>query len=300
MGPDSKPISIGIVGLGLMGAGIAQAAATAGYDVKACDMEQGLVDRALNRVAKNLLKMAGKGLMQEAETEAIVARIETSTDLAVVQDCELVIEAVYEDREAKRTLFQRLDALCPEQTLLASNTSTIAITGLASGLKRVERVLGLHFFNPVPVMKLVEVVKTAATSKEVIDRAIAFVTSLDKKPIVVRDQAGFVVNYLLTPYLFDAIRSLSSGLGTVNDIDDAMRYGCGHPIGPLALADLIGLDTLAKAGDILFEEYRESRYASPPLLKRLVELGDFGSKTGRGFYDYRTAGAPLPRDLRGL
>lgn len=291
---------IGVVGLGLMGTGIVQVAATAGYATTAIDTEQNLVDRAMDRVAGSLRKMVEKSLLPEAEEEATFCRIQASTDLTVLTDCDLIIEAVYEDLQIKRNLFRHLDEMCPLDTVFASNTSSLPVTALASGLRRVDKFVGLHFFNPVPIMNLVEVVKTTATSHAVVERVRHFVASLEKKPILVRDQAGFLVNYLLTPYLFDAIRSLSSGLGTVGDIDSSMRLGCGHPMGPLALSDLIGLDTLAKAGNILFEEYRESRYATPPLLKRLVDMGDLGKKSGRGFYDYHESEKPRPRDLAGF
>lgn len=300
MSQDFKLRRIGIIGLGMMGTGIAQVAATAGYEVRALDIEKTLVDRAVDRISDSLQKMIRKNLIQETDRKAILARIEASTDLSLMGDRDLIIEAVHEDREIKKALFRRLDQICSPETLFASNTSTIALTGLIPCSKRAERFLGLHFFNPVPVMKLVEVVKTAASSEEMIEQAVRFVESPGKKPVLVRDQAGFLVNYLLTPYLFDGIRSLSSGLAPVNDIDAAMRHGCGHPMGPLALCDLIGLDTLVNAGNILFEEYRESRYAPPPLLKRLVDLGDLGKKSGRGFYDYSDQENPRPRDLVGF
>lgn len=291
---------IGVVGLGSMGCGIAQVVAGAGYQVRAVDVEKGLVDAAINRVGSALQKLVQKTLMQEQERTAVLSRIDGGTDLGVLKDCDLIIEAVYEDLEAKQRIFTQLDATCPKETVFASNTSTLSISSLVLNLGRPERVLGLHFFNPAPVMKLVEVVKTTATSQEVTVLATDFVKSLGKIPIVVRDQAGFLVNYLLTPYLFDSIRSLSAGLSTVSDIDNGMRLGCGHPMGPLALADLIGLDVLLNAGNILFDEYHEARYAPPPLLKRLVALGDLGSKSGRGFYEYQGHEKPKPRDLMSL
>ncbi|MFH1116501.1 MAG: 3-hydroxyacyl-CoA dehydrogenase NAD-binding domain-containing protein [Pseudomonadota bacterium] len=291
---------IGVVGLGSMGCGITQVLAACGYQVRAVDVEKGLVDAAITRVGTSLQKLVQKNLMQEQERSAVLARIDGGIDLDSLKDCDLVIEAVYEDPEAKGRLFAQLDAICPRETVFASNTSTLSISSLVSNLSRPERILGLHFFNPAPVMKLVEVVKTTATSQEVIGLVIDLVKSLGKVPIVVRDQAGFLVNYLLTPYLFDSMRSLSAGLATVSDIDNAMRLGCGHPMGPLALADLIGLDVLLNAGNILFDEYREARYAPPPLLKRLVALGDLGAKSGRGFYEYQRPGEAQPRDLMGL
>jgi 3-hydroxybutyryl-CoA dehydrogenase len=291
---------IGVVGLGIMGTGIAQVAAMADYDVVALDSEKSLVDRSIARIAFSLQRMVEKGIFPETVPENILSRIKGSSDLEAMSDCDLIIEAVYEDYNSKRAIFEKLDVICDEKTVFASNTSTLDITGLCSGLKRSDRFLGLHFFNPVPVMKLVEVVRTAVTSEDAINRSLDFVISLDKRPVQVRDQAGFLVNYLLTPYLFDAIRALSAGLASVSDIDSGMRYGCGHPMGPLALSDLIGLDTLFKAGNILFDEYRESRYSPPPLLKRLVSLGDLGVKSGRGFYDYTGSKGGNPRDLIGF
>ncbi len=291
---------IGVVGLGSMGCGIAQVVAGSGYQVRALDVEKRLVDGAISRLGSALQKLVRKNVMGEQERKAVLARIEGSTDLSVLKDCDIIIEAVYEDLEGKRKLFSQLVQICTEETVFASNTSTLSITSLASNLSRPERFLGLHFFNPAPVMKLIEVVKTAATSHEVLESVLDFVKSLGKTPVLVRDQAGFLVNYLLTPYLFDSIRSLSAGLGTVSDIDNGMRLGCGHPMGPLALADLIGLDVLLNAGNILFDEYREARYAPPPLLKRLVAFGDLGAKSGRGFYDYKGQENPKPRDLMGL
>ncbi len=300
METESKFKIIGVVGLGLMGTGIVQVAATAGYEVVALDAEKNLVDLSIERIASSLQRMVQKNVIEESGRETILARIEGRSDLGAMNDCDLIIEAVYEDVNSKKALFQQIDSICPEKTVFASNTSTLDITGLCSSVKRVDRFLGLHFFNPVPVMKLVEVVRTAVTSGDVIKRSLDFVTSLGKRPILVRDQAGFLVNYLLTPYLFDAIRALSSGLATVSDIDSGMRYGCGHPMGPLTLSDLIGLDTLVNAGNILFDEYRETRYAPPPLLKRLVALGDLGVKSGRGFYDYNDSKEAQPRNLVGL
>ena len=288
---------VGVVGLGQMGCGIAQVIAPSGYNVIALDMDKGLVDHAVNRLEQALEKMVHKGFIEDAKRKAVLSRIEYGTDIEVLSDCDLIIEAVYEDFQTKKQLFQRLDDICPEHTIFASNTSTLSITSLASGLKRIDRFLGLHFFNPVPLMKLVELVKTLATAETAITRMVDFAKSIGKIPIVVRDQAGFVVNFLLTPFLFDAIRSLSSGLGTVSDIDNSMRYGCGHPMGPLALCDLIGLDILVKAGDILYEEFRDARFAVPPLLKRLVALGYLGTKSGLGFYDYSDPKEPRPRDL---
>jgi 3-hydroxybutyryl-CoA dehydrogenase len=291
---------VGIVGLGKMGSGILQVAAQAGYTVKAADREKDLVEDGIRRVEKSLHKMVEKGSLEEEERRRTMERITGVSDLEDLSDCDLIIEAVYEEENLKKALLQWLDKLCPPATLLASNTSTLSITRLSSSLSRRNKTLGIHFFNPVPAMKLVEVVKTVATSPETIETLLHFVKTLGKEPILVRDQAGFLVNYLLTPYLFDAVRALSEGLSTVREIDDGMRLGCGHPMGPLALCDLIGLDILVSAGTTLFEEYHDRKYAAPPLLKKLVELGELGIKTGRGFYEYGTPGKPSPRNFSGV
>jgi 3-hydroxybutyryl-CoA dehydrogenase len=300
MGQDSMFTTVGVVGSGAMGCGIAQVAACNGFQVHAVDIDPTLAASLVPRIEKALDKLVHKQSMQESERVDALSRLTATTDLGSLSACDLIIEAVSEDREIKKSLFRSLDGICPGSTIFASNTSTLSITELAASLNRPDRFIGLHFFNPVPVMPLVEVVKTAATRQDVIDACLGFVESLRKKPILVRDQAGFLVNYLLTPYLFDAIRSLSNGLGSVSDIDNGMRYGCGHPMGPLALCDLIGLDILLNAGNILFDEYRDLRFSPPPLLKRIVALGDLGLKTGSGFYDYRDPKSPQSRDLKGL
>lgn len=291
---------VGVVGLGKMGSGIAQVTAQAGYTVMAADRDKELVARGIELVGKSVQSMVKKGSLAPAEQSLILDRITGVTDLEALSECDLIIEAVYEDYETKTALLQRLDKICAPQTLLASNTSSLSITRLSCAVSRRERTLGTHFFNPVQAMRLVEVVKTIDTSSKAIQAIVQFIKSLGKEAILVRDQAGFLVNYLLTPYLFHAIHALSSGLSTVKEIDDGMRFGCGHPMGPLALCDLIGIDILVSAGEVLFDEYRDQKYAVPPLLKRLAEMGDLGVKTGRGFYEYQDPGKPEPRDFKGL
>ena len=290
---------VGIVGLGTMGRGIAQVTAQAGYDVRIIDQEQSMAEGALEVISKSLQKMVQKEVLEEGEKEQILSRIHGEKDLGSFSACDLIIEAVFEDFETKKNLLHKLDGICSPETIFATNTSTLSVTKLASGLSRLDRIVGLHFFNPVQRMKLIEVVNTVTASDQVIKTLLGFVESLGKEPVLIRDQAGFLVNFLLTPYLFDAIRALSGGLSTVREIDNAMRYGCGYPMGPLALCDLIGLDILVNGAKSLLEEYHDARYAPPPLLKRLVELGDFGIKSGRGFYDYQDPKNPKPRSFFG-
>jgi len=292
--------NIGVIGLGNMGSGIVQVIAQAGYKVKVTDQHRDLVNQGLDSIRGSLQRMVKKGNLQEHECDKILSRINGTTELESLSDCDLIIEAVFEDLEVKKALFQQADGICLPTTLFASNTSTISITRLASGLSRTDKIFGMHFFNPVPVMRLVEIVKTVATSSDAIQTALNFVRSIKKEPILVRDQAGFLVNYLLTPYLFDAIRALSAGISSVQEIDNGMRYGCGYPMGPLAVCDLIGLDILSNAGNILFDEYHDGKYAPPPILNRLVELGDLGVKSGRGFYDYQDPRNPRPRNFKDL
>ncbi len=300
MEPNTNLKCVGIVGLGTMGGGIAQVAAHSGYIVTAVDRTQKVVDQGILAIRESLHRMCEKRTLEEKEIDEILSRINQATDISALSRCDLIIEAVYEELEIKKSIFKQLENICRSKTILASNTSSLSITRLASNVSRPSNLVGMHFFNPVPVMQLVEIIKTIATSSETLQTVIAFAKSINKKPIVVKDQAGFLVNFLLTPYLFDAIRSLSAGLGTVEEIDNGMRYGCAHPMGPLALCDLIGLDILVNAGRTLFIEHCEQRYAPPPLLLRLVELGDLGIKTGQGFYDYQDSKKMRPRKLEGF
>jgi 3-hydroxybutyryl-CoA dehydrogenase len=287
---------VGVLGCGLMGSGIAQVAAQAGYATVVRDVSDDVVQRGLGGISKQLGKAVDKGKLEAAERDAIVGRLSGTADLADLRDCDIVIEAVVEDLQVKNEMWRTLDGLCPPETIFASNTSSLTIADMAAATRRPERMVGLHFFNPVPVMKLVEVVRTIATDPAVFDTAFSFARSLGKEPIVCRDNSGFVVNLLLVPYMMDAIRALEQGVATIEDIDRGMRLGTGYPMGPFTLSDFVGLDTLDRIGDIMFGEYREKRYASPPLLRRMVSLGYFGRKSGRGFYDYSGA-EPVPMKL---
>lgn len=288
--------TVGVLGCGLMGSGIAQVCAQAGYPTIVREVSEELCERGLQGIANALQRQVDKGKLRPEDREATLARLRGTTRLEDLRDCDIVIEAIVEDLDAKNDVWRALDRLCPPHTIFASNTSSLTIADMAAVTQRPERMVGLHFFNPVPVMKLVEVVKTIATDPDVFRTALDFARSLGKEPIVAKDRSGFIVNLLLVPYMMDAIRALEAGVGTIEDIDKGMVLGTGHPMGPFTLGDFVGLDTLDRIGDIMFREYKEKRYASPPLLKRMVALGYYGRKTGRGFYDYRVD-PPRPMDL---
>ncbi|HVS65704.1 MAG TPA: 3-hydroxybutyryl-CoA dehydrogenase [Thermoanaerobaculia bacterium] len=277
---------VGVAGCGLMGRGIAEVCARAGYPTVVREVDQGLLEKGLDAIGRSLDKSVEKGRIDSASAAEARDRIEGTLDAADLAACDLVIEAIVENLDAKRELFAVLDAEAPEETLFASNTSSLTLTQLAATTRRGDRFLGLHFFNPVPAMRLVEVVKTLLTSDETISRGRAFVESLDKTPVDCRDNSGFIVNRLLVPYMLDAIRAYEEGVGSLEDIDTAMRLGCGYPMGPFTLLDFVGLDTTLYIADIMFEEYRERRFAPPPLLKQMVQAGRLGKKSGRGFYAY--------------
>lgn len=287
---------VAVLGGGLMGSGIAEVAAKAGYDTIVREIDEAFAEKARARITKSLDRAVEKGKLDAGARDQIAGRISYVTKLADAKDADLVIEAVTEDLELKKELFGTLDELCGPDTLFASNTSSLTIADMAAATKRPDRMVGLHFFNPVPVMKLVEVVRTIATSEEAFDRSIEFARSLGKEPIVCRDNSGFIVNRLLVPYMLDAIRALEEGVGTVTDIDKGMTMGTGHPMGPFTLGDFVGLDTLYFIAEIMFEEYREKRFAPPPLLKRMISMGYYGRKSGKGFYDY-SGQTPEPTDL---
>jgi 3-hydroxybutyryl-CoA dehydrogenase len=287
---------VGVLGCGLMGSGIAQVCAQAGYDTVVREVSDELVQRGLGGIRKQLDRAVDKGKLAAEDRDATMGRLSGTTRLSDLADCDLVIEAVVEDLELKNAMWRELDELCGPQTIFASNTSSLTIADMAAATRRPERMVGLHFFNPVPVMKLVEVVRTIATDPQVFGSAFEFARSLGKEPITCKDNSGFVVNLLLVPYMMDAIRALEQGVASIEDIDKGMRLGTGYPMGPFTLCDFVGIDTLDKIGDIMFGEYKEKRYASPPLLKRMVSMGYYGRKAGRGFYDYGSE-TPRPMDL---
>jgi 3-hydroxybutyryl-CoA dehydrogenase len=278
--------TVGVVGCGLMGSGIAQVCAEAGYTVRVREVSDELVTRGLGKIEGFLKKAVDKGKLTPERMREVAGRLHGTTSLDALADCDVVIEAVVESLDLKREVYQALDKACPAHTLFASNTSSLSITEMAATTRRGDRFVGLHFFNPVPLMKLVEVVRSPLTSAESFERAFAFAKSLGKTPVKASDKTGFIVNRLLVPYLLDAVRALEEGVASAADIDEGMKLGCGHPMGPLTLLDFVGLDTTYFIANIMFEEFREKRFAPPPLLKRMVQAGMHGKKTGRGFYDY--------------
>ncbi len=277
---------VGVLGCGLMGSGIAEMAARAGYETVVREVTEELVDKGLQKIQGSFAKAVEKGKLEAAARDEALARLSGTVDLAALADCDIVIEAIVENLEEKRKTFQALDEVVKKDAIFASNTSSLTITQMAMFTQRPDQFVGLHFFNPVPVMKLVEVVRTLLTSDESFDRAFEFARSLGKEPIACRDNSGFVVNRLLVPYLLDAIRALEEGVASVEDIDKGMQLGCGYPMGPFTLLDFVGLDTTYYIANIMFEEYREKRFAPPPLLKQMVQAGRLGRKSGRGFYEY--------------
>ena len=277
---------VGVAGCGLMGGGIAQVCAQSGYEVTVLEMEQRFLDKGLGTIEKNLARAVSKGKLEQAEMDAVLGRVTGTTKVEGLKNSDLVIEAIIENPQAKTDLFGTLDALCPAHTLFASNTSSIPIIEIAAATKRPDRFVGLHFFNPVPVMQLVEVIRTIQSSAASVEAATVFAQSLGKKTIQAKDRAGFLVNLLLVPFMLDAIRALELGLGSKEDIDAGMVLGCNHPMGPLTLLDYVGLDTTYYICQVLYDEFKDPKYAAPPLLKQMVTAGLYGRKSGRGFYDY--------------
>ncbi|MGE5360411.1 MAG: 3-hydroxyacyl-CoA dehydrogenase family protein [Bacteroidales bacterium] len=278
--------TVGVLGCGLMGAGIAQVCAHAGYRTIVREVDDQAIQKGMGRIRKFLEGGIEKGKVTPEERDRTLANLSTTTVFSGLRDCDLVIEAIIENLAEKRAAFGELEQCVGADTLFASNTSSLCITELAAATKRPERFVGLHFFNPVPLMKLVEVIRALTTTDETYRAAYAFAQSLGKEPITAPDRPGFIVNRLLVPYLLDAVRAYENGLGTLEDIDKGMQLGCGHPMGPFTLLDFVGLDTTYYIGNIMFEEFREPSYAPPPLLKRMVLAGRLGRKSGRGFYDY--------------
>ena len=278
--------TVGVLGCGLMGSGIAEVCARSGYRTVVREVEEPLLEKGLRRVEASLERAASKGRMSDTEHQEARQRLEGTVRLEDLTVCDLIIEAIVENLEAKRQTFAALDTICRPEAIFASNTSSLTITDIVTSTQRTDRFVGLHFFNPVPIMQLVEVVRTLLTSEETMRAAADFVSSLGKEPVSCRDSSGFIVNRLLVPYLLDAVRAYEEGVGSMEDIDKAMRLGCGYPMGPFALLDFVGLDTTYYIANIMFDEYREKRFAPPPLLKQMVAAGRLGRKSGRGFYDY--------------
>ena len=287
---------VGVVGCGLMGSGIAQVTATAGFPTLVVEATQELCDRGIENISKRLKRLVEKKSLSAEQPSAIQGRLRATTDLSKLSACDLVIEAILENLEEKNKLWRSLDGVLRPEAICASNTSSVSITQMMMATRRPERFLGMHFFNPVPVMELVELVKTLATDPEVYEAAVEFTRKLGKTPVHTFDRPGFIVNRLLVPYLLDAIRALEEGVGSITDMDRSMKLGCGHPMGPFILMDFIGLDTVFYIANVLFDEFREARFAPPGLLKRLVVAGWLGRKSGKGFYDYSDPNAPKPLD----
>jgi 3-hydroxybutyryl-CoA dehydrogenase len=284
-----------------MGSGIAQVAATAGYDVTVLEVEQRFIDKGFAGIEKSLGKFAEKGKLKDP-VETVRARLKGTTDRQQLADCDIVIEAIIENAQQKREMYASIDGILKRDAIFATNTSSISVTELMTATKRPERFIGLHFFNPVPLMQLVEVVRTIATDSAVYESAFAFAKRLGKVPVRTSDKTGFIVNRLLVPYLLDAIRAYEEGVGSIEDIDVSMKLGCGYPMGPFTLLDFVGLDTTYYITHVMFDEFKERRFASPPLLKRMVMAGWYGRKSGKGFYDYANPEKPVALDaaLQGL
>ena len=287
---------VGVLGCGLMGSGIAQVAAMAGFEVISLEVDQKFIDKGFAGIEKSLAKFAEKGTIKEPAA-AVRARLKGTTNKQDLADCDIIVEAVIENLEEKKKMYAALDGIVKKDCIFASNTSSISITELLTATKRPERFVGLHFFNPVPLMKLVEVVRTIATADDVYETAFEFGKKLGKVPVRTSDKTGFIVNRLLVPYMLDAIRAYEEGVGSIEDIDNAMKLGCGYPMGPFTLLDFVGLDTTYYITHVMYDEFKERRFASPPLLKRMVMAGWYGRKSGTGFYDYADPANPKAQKL---
>ena len=292
---------VGVLGCGLMGSGIAQVSAMAGFDTTVLEVEQKLLDHGFAGIERSLSRFAErppeKGGITEQQKAQIIDRLKGTTKRTDLRDCDLIVEAIIENIPQKKEIYGALDEIVKKDAIFASNTSSISITELMNATNRPERFIGLHFFNPVPLMKLVEVVRTVATASDVYDTAYEFAKKLGKVPVRTSDKTGFIVNRLLVPYLLDAIRAYEEGVGAIEDIDNAMKLGCGYPMGPFTLLDFVGLDTTYYITEVMYHEFKERRFASPPLLKRLVMAGWYGRKAGKGFYDYSDPNHPKANRL---
>jgi 3-hydroxybutyryl-CoA dehydrogenase len=287
--------NVGVLGCGLMGSGIAQVCATAGLDVTVLEVEQRFLDKGFAGMEKSLAKLAEKDKLKEPP-ESIGARVKGTLQAADLANCDLVIEAVIENVAEKKKMFASLDSIAKPEAIFATNTSSISVTELMTATRRPERFVGLHFFNPVPLMPLVEVVRTIATLPAIFEAAVEFALAIGKTPVRTRDKTGFIVNRLLVPYMLDAIRAYEEGVGSIVDVDQAMKLGCGYPMGPFTLLDFVGLDTTYYITQVMFDEFKEARFAAPPLLKRMVLAGWYGRKSGKGFYDYADPQNPVAQD----
>lgn len=287
---------VGVVGCGLMGHGIAQVCAQAGWEVVVREVDQNALDKGLGKVEKQLARAVEKGKAEQSDADAIRGRINGTLDYADLADCDLVIEAITEDLGAKLEMWREVDGIAKDDAFFASNTSSLAVVDQAASTGRPDRFLGLHFFNPAQVMPLLEVVQTVTTGEEALQLGFDVGEKLGKTVVHAKDKTGFIVNRLLCPYMLDAIRAYEEGVGTIEQIDAAMKAGANHPMGPLELADFVGLDTLASIGDVMFDEYREKRFAAPPTLRKMVAAGWYGRKSGKGFYDY-SGDKPQPSEL---
>ena len=287
---------VGVLGCGLMGSGIAQVSAQSGYDVVIREVNQDLLDKGLGNIEKFLQKGVENGKTNESDMKKALSKITGTVDIGDLSDCDIVIEAIIENMDLKGAVYKELSEACKPETIFASNTSSLSITEMASHTNRPDKMVGIHFFNPVPIMKLVEVARCVTTSDESFDTAFEFAVSLGKTPVKCGDSTGFIVNRLLVPYLLDAIRQLENGLATIEDIDSAMKLGVGYPMGPFTLLDFVGIDTTLYIADIMFNEFKQHQYSAPPLMRRMVHAGFFGRKTGKGFYNY-TGDSPVVNEL---
>jgi 3-hydroxybutyryl-CoA dehydrogenase len=277
---------VGVLGAGLMGHGIAQVAAQAGYEVVLREVDEDMLGKGVGKIEKQLARAVGKGRMEQSDSDEVRGRIKPTTDYADLADCDLVLEAITEDLATKLEMWKEVDGVVKDDAIFATNTSSLPVIDQAAATSRPDRFLGLHYFNPAQVMKLVEVVRAVTTSDETFEAGVKFAESQQKLAVHTKDKAGFIVNRLLVPYMLDAIRAYEEGVGSISEIDDAMKAGAGHPMGPLTLADFVGLDTLGSICDVMFDEFRERRFAKPPTLRKMLAAGWYGKKSGKGFYDY--------------